>query len=119
MFKTTKFTGQTAGYIFTACFISGTKNRQKFGGSGGYTLEKFFLADLHELEKQPKTKVGGQLAPLASPPPPGGATGHHNIMKVFYALNLKVFPNNLLLIKYCRRVFGRTNFKLIQIQEKL
>ena len=57
-----------------ACFISGTTNQQKFKGSGGYTLENFFSTDLHELEKQPKTKVGGQLTPLAPPPLSGGAT---------------------------------------------
>ena len=37
---------------------------------GRYTLENFFSTDLHELEKQPKTKVEGQLAPL------GGTTGY-------------------------------------------
>ena len=64
--------------IFTACFISGTTNRQKFGGSGGYTLENFFSMDLHELKKQPKTKVGGGNLPFL--PPPGGATEytHYN-----------------------------------------
>ena len=58
-------------YIFTTCFINETTNRQKFGESGGYTLEKIFSTDLHELEKQPKTKVGGNLPLL---PPSGGAT---------------------------------------------
>ena len=72
MFKTKK-NSQVKQYIFTASFINGTTNLQKFGGLGGYTFEKFFPTDLHELEKQPKTKVGGQLTPLA--PPPGGATG--------------------------------------------
>ena len=41
-------------------------------GSGGYILEKIFSTDLHELEKQPKTKVGrGGNLPL-----PGDATDH-------------------------------------------
>ena len=50
-----------------ACFVSGTTNQQKFGGVGGYTLENFFSTDLHELEKQPKTKVGGGKFPLLPP----------------------------------------------------
>ena len=29
MFETIKSTEQTVGYVFTACFISGTTNRQK------------------------------------------------------------------------------------------
>ena len=64
-----KKNSQVKHYTFTACFISGTTNLQKFGGVGGYSLEKNFSTDSHELEKQPKTKVGGQLSPLSPPPP--------------------------------------------------
>ena len=68
MFKTKK-NSQVKQYIFTACFISGTTNLQKFGGGvGGYTLEKIFSTDLHELEKQPpKRKWGGSLPHLTPP----------------------------------------------------
>ena len=45
-----------------ACFFSGiTKFFFGGGGVGGYTPENFFSTDLHELEKQPKTIVGGEL----------------------------------------------------------
>ena len=57
---------QVKQYIFTDCFISGTTNQQKFGGIEGYTLKKIFSTDLHKLEKQPKTKVGGNF-PSCSP----------------------------------------------------
>ena len=43
---------------------------KSLGGSGEDTLENFFSTDLHELEKQSKTKVGEAtfpLAPLAAP----------------------------------------------------
>ena len=46
----------------------------KVWGGRGYTLEKFFSTDLHKLEKQSKTKVGGNfpLLPLLAAPLPTG-----------------------------------------------
>ena len=68
MFET-KNNSRVIQCIFTACFICETTNRRKFRESGGYTLEKIFSTDLHELENSPKRKWGGNL-PLS----PGGAT---------------------------------------------
>ena len=59
-------------YFFTACFISGTTNRQKFGGVGEVYSRKNFLNGFARIGKTAQNKSGGQLAPLA--PPPGGAT---------------------------------------------
>ena len=74
MFETNKIHASNSKFLRLVTLVEQRTDKSLWGeGVGGYTLENFFAADLHELEKQPETKVGGgQLAPLA--PYPGGAT---------------------------------------------
>ena len=66
MFEAKKKNSQVKHCTFTACFFSGSTNRQKFGGVGGVYPRKNFLNGFARTGKTAQNENG---APLAAPLP--------------------------------------------------
>ena len=93
MFDQKKKYSQLKQCIFMACSISGTTNRQKFGGDRRGIPSKIFSQRIcTNWGKTPKYESEEATCPFCPPPPSGGATGntheHRHTVNVLYTVTI-------------------------------